>query len=222
MATLTRSANGNHIPQGLEVSVKLILPFGAALLFVSLSPTTAGAQALQVPRVEAGGQVGWIGAIGECLCVLPIVGPRLTVNISQQNAVELSVETLTPTAPRAYGLYFLQFKRTPRRPSNWSGITPFYTVGTGGYYNHDRVPEYREKRPDGSVVVHPAHSSGELSGLNVASVGGGLERGLSRYASIRLEGSGFAVLDSHEGFLAYRVLAGVSVPIGGYRANTNK
>jgi hypothetical protein len=83
------------------------------------------------------------------------------------------------------------------------------------------VPEYREKRPDGSVVIHPAHSTGELSGLNVASVGGGLERGLSRYASIRLEGSAFAVLDK-EGFLAYRVLAGVSVPIGGYRANTNK
>jgi hypothetical protein len=201
--------------------VKLILPFVAALLFLSLSPATAGAQALQVPRIEAGGQVGWIGAIGECLCVAPIVGPRLTVNISQQNAVELSVETLTPGAPRAYGLYFLQFKRTPRRPSNWSGITPFYTVGTGGYYNHTNVREYRETRLDGSVVVHPAHSTGELSGLNVASVGGGLERGLSRYASIRLEGSGFAVLD-REGFLAYRVLAGVSVPIGGYRASTFK
>jgi hypothetical protein len=201
--------------------VKLILPFVAVLLFLSLSPATAGAQALQVPRVEVGGEVGWIGAIGECLCVLPIVGPRLTVNISQQNAVELSVETLTPGAPRAYGLYFLQFKRTPRRPSNWSGITPFYTVGTGGYYNHANVREYRETRPDGSVVIHPAHSTGELSGLNVASVGGGLERGLSRYASIRLEGSGFAVLD-HDGFLAYRVLAGVSVPIGGYRASTIK
>jgi hypothetical protein len=112
--------------------VTLILPFVAVLLFLSLSPATAGAQALQVPRVEVGGQVGWIGAIGECLCVLPIVGPRLTVNISQQNAVELSVETLTPGAPRAYGLYFLQFKRTPRRPSNWSGITPFYTVEPAG------------------------------------------------------------------------------------------
>ncbi|HEY3043482.1 MAG TPA: hypothetical protein VGJ39_05640 [Vicinamibacterales bacterium] len=152
---------------------------------------------------------------------MPTVGPRLTLNISQQNAVELSVETLTPTAPRAYGLYFLQFKRTPRRPSNSSGITPFYTVGTGGYYNHERVPEYRQTRPDGSVVIRPALSTGELSRLNIASVGGGLERGLSRYASIRLEGSGFAVLDN-EGFLAYRVLAGVSVPIGGYRANTIK
>ena len=195
----------------------LILP----LLILVLSSTIAGAQALQVPRIEVGGQVGWIGAIGECFCILPIVGPRLTVNISQQNAVELSIETLTPAAPRAYGLYFLQFRRTPSRPSTWSGITPFYTVGTGGYYEHGRVPEYRQTRADGSVVIHPAHSTGELSRLNIASVGGGLERGLSRYASIRLEGSAFAVLDNG-GFLAYRVLAGVSVPIGGYRANTIK
>ena len=77
-------------------------------------------------------------------------------------------------------------------------------------------------RPDGSVVIYPAHSTGELSRLNIASVGGGLERGLSRYASIRLEGSGFAVLDNDAGGLAYRVLAGISVPIGGYRANTIK
>jgi hypothetical protein len=83
------------------------------------------------------------------------------------------------------------------------------------------VPEYRQTRADGSVVIHPAHSTGELSRLNIASVGGGLERSLSRYASIRLEGSAFAVLDNG-GFLAYRVLAGVSVPIGGYRANTIK
>src|SRR5438105_15116639 len=112
-----------------------------------------------------------MGAIFECFCARPIVGPRLTVNISQQNAVELSIETLTPAAPRAYGLYFLQLKRTPHRPADWSGITPFYTVGTGGYYNHDRVPEYRQTRPDGSVVIYPAHSIGELSRLNIVSVG---------------------------------------------------
>jgi hypothetical protein len=197
--------------------VTLILPF----LILVLSSTAARAQTLQVPRVEVGGQVGWIGAIAECFCVLPIVGPRLTVNISQQNAVELSVETLTPGAPRAYGLYFLQFKRIPRRPSHWSSVTPFYTVGTGGYYEHHKVREYRQTRADGSVVIYPAHSTGELSGLLMASTGGGFERGLNRHASFRFEGSIFAVLDN-DGFLAYRVLAGLSVPIGGYGANTIK
>ena len=205
--------------------MKLIILFRVALLVSALgafNPTPAGAQALHVPRIEVGGQVGWMGAIFECFCAEPIVGPRLTVNISQQNAVELSVETLTPTAPRAYGLYFLQFKRTPRRPSNWNGITGFYTVGTGGYYTHNSIPEYRSTRLDGSVVIYPQHSTGELSRFNIVSVGGGLERGLSRYASIRLEGSAFAILDNGGGGLAYRVVAGVSVPIGGYRANTIK
>ena len=199
--------------------MKLILPFGAALLFACLSPTTAGAQGLQVPRVEVGGELGLLGAFGACLCY-PSFGPRLTVNISQQNAVELSIDTLAPSAPSAYGLYFLQFKRTPRRPANWNGITPFYTAGTGGYYEHGSVPEYRLTRQDGSVVVYPKHSTGELSRLSIVSVGGGVERGLSRYASIRLEGNAFAVLENDAGGFAFRVLAGVSVPIGGYRANT--
>jgi hypothetical protein len=69
------------------------------------------------------------------------------------------------------------------------------------------------------VVIHPAHSTGELSGLIVASFGGGVERSLSRYMSFRLEASTFTVLDQDDGLLAYRVLAGVSVPIRGYRAN---
>jgi hypothetical protein len=66
--------------------VKVILPFSIALLFLSVSPTRAIAQALQVPRVEVGGQVGWIGAIGECFCVLPIVGPRLTVRTAPSSS----------------------------------------------------------------------------------------------------------------------------------------
>ena len=103
---LTQSANGNHIPERLEVSVKLILPFRAALLTLFLDATVVGAQTLQVPRIEVGGQVGWVGAIAECFCVLPIVGPRLTVNISQQDALEVSVETLVPSNPATYGCTF--------------------------------------------------------------------------------------------------------------------
>ncbi len=81
-----------------------------------------------------------------------------------------------------------------------------------------KVPEQRVPRPDGSVFVYPAHSSGELSRLTVAAFGGGFERALNRYASFRLEGSGFAVIHS-EGYLGFRVLAGISVPIRGYRAS---
>ena len=67
----------------------------------------------------------------------------------------------------------------------------------------------------------PAHSNGELSRLNIASVGGGFEQGLSRHASFRLEGSGFARPCTMKAFSRIRVLAGVSVPIGGYRANSD-
>ena len=72
------------------------------------------------------------------------------------------------------------------------------------------------------MVIYPAHSTGELSGLKIATFGGGFERGLTRHASFRLEGSGFAVLDNDDGGLAYRVLAGIAVPIGGYRADAIK
>jgi hypothetical protein len=160
--------------------VELILPFRLALLAIVLGPAIVCAQTFEVPRVEVGGHAGWIGAVGECLCALPIVGPRLTINLSQQNAVEVHVETLTPASPATYGFYFVQYKHTARRSSGQAAIRPFYTAGTGGYYNHRRIPEGRETRPDGSVVIYPAHSTGEVSRLNIATFGGGIERDLSR------------------------------------------
>jgi len=201
--------------------VKPIPSFGAALVILSLQGV-AGAQSLHVPPVEIGGQTGLLGAIAEGVHIRPIAGPRLTLNISQQNAIELAADTLVPNdGPGIYGLYFFQYKRTTRRPPDWSGIRPFLTAGTGGYYSYRKLPERRSPRPDGSVVVYPAHSIGELSRLTVVAFGGGFERGLNRYASFRLEGSGFAVIDS-EGYLGFRVLAGISVPIGGYHASPNQ
>jgi hypothetical protein len=205
--------------------VKLILPLRAALLFLFLSPTTAGAQALHVPRVEVGGEGGMIVAISEGVFLRPLVGPRFTFNISQRDAVELAADTMVPYEYGTFGLYFLQYKRTARRPtrrlSDWSGLSPFFTLGTGGYYSYRKSPERRLSRSDGSVVVYPASSYGELSRLNIAAVGGGFEQGLNRHVSFRVEGSGFIAIDQ-DGFLGFRMLAGVSVPIGGYRASSIK
>jgi hypothetical protein len=199
--------------------VKHILRFGAAFVILSLSlPGVAGAQPLHVPPVEIGAQGGMVGAIAEGLFARPIAGPRLTFNISQQHAIELAADTLASGSGHGvYGLYFLQYKHTTRRPANFFGIRPFVTAGTGGYYEYERIAEWRSPRPDGSAVVYPAHSTGELSRFALVSFGGGFERGLNRYASFRLEGTGFLVVDS-EGFLGFRVIAGISVPIGGYRA----
>ena len=197
--------------------MKHVLPFGAALVILSLS-AVARAQALHVPPVEIGGQGGVVGAIAEGLFARPIAGPRFTFNISQQHAIELAADTLAPGDGHGiYGLYFVQYKHTTKRPADFRGIRPFVTAGTGGYYTYERVAGWRSPRPDGSAVVYPAHSIGELSRLALVAFGGGFERGLSRYASFRLEGTGFLVVDS-EGFLGFRVLAGISVPIGGYRA----
>jgi hypothetical protein len=201
--------------------VTLILP----LLILVLSSTIAGAQALQVPRVEVGGEGGMIVAVAEGAYFRPLVGPRLTFNISQRDAVELAADTIVPYEYGTYGFYFLQYKRTTRRtarrPSDWSGLSPFFTVGTGGYYYYRKSPEHRLSRPDGSVVVYPASSYGELSRLNALTIGGGFEQGLNRCASIRVEGSGFISVQQ-DGFLAFRMLIGVSIPIGGYRANSIK
>jgi hypothetical protein len=198
--------------------VKHITSSGVALIILSLSiPGAARAQALQVPSIEVGGQAGMVGAFADGVFVRPIAGPRVTVNISQQHAIELAADTLLSDGHGIYGLYFLQYKHTTRRPRDFRGIRPFITAGTGGYYAYERVAEWRSLRPDGSVLVYPARSTGELSRLALAAFGGGFERGLSRYASFRLEGTGFLVVDS-DGFLGFRVLAGISVPIGGYRA----
>jgi hypothetical protein len=218
---LSQSADGNRIPDRLEVSVKLIPSFGPALVILSLQGV-ARAQTLHVPPVEIGGQTGLIGAIAEGVYIRPIAGPRLTLNISQQDAIELAADTLVPNdGPGIYGLYFLQYKRTIRRPPDWSGIRRFLSVGTGGYYSYRKVPERRSPRPDGSVVIYPAHSSGELSRLTLVAFGGGFERGLNRYVSFRLEGSGFVVIHS-DGYLGFLALAGMSVPIGGYRASASQ
>ena len=200
--------------------MKLILWFGVAILGLVLAGA-AGAQTLQVPRVEVGAEGGMVGAIAEGLHLRPTGGPRLTLNISQRDAIELAADTLFLGSGSIYGLYFLQYKRTTRRPSDWSGIRPFYTAGTGGYYTYQKVPERRETRLDGAILIYPAHSTGELSGFHLAAFGGGFERTLSDHASFRLEASGFAALHE-DGFLGFRVLAGVSVPIGGYGGNSTR
>jgi hypothetical protein len=56
-------------------------------LLLSLSATTAPAQEIRVPPIESGGQVTAFGALGEGLYMRPLVGPRVTVNMSQRNYV---------------------------------------------------------------------------------------------------------------------------------------
>ena len=96
--------------------MKLILPFGVALLGLIFSGA-ARAQSLQVPRVEVGGEGGILGAIGEGLHLRPTAGPRLTFNISRQDAIELAADTLFLEGSRSiYGLYFRPIQAQDRAP----------------------------------------------------------------------------------------------------------
>ena len=187
------------------------------LFLLSLPATTALAQEIRVPPIEIGGQVTALGALGEGLHMRALTGPRLTVNLSQRNAVEVSADVMVPSYDRGRldGLYFLQYKRLLHPRSAVNANTIYMTVGTGGYFFHRRVGERHQPRVDGSVVVFPARTESTLSPTRIATFSVGLEHRLSETFAARVEAGGVGLLDQ-DGFLGFRLLAGVSIPIGGF------
>ena len=188
-------------------------------LLLSLSTTTVLAQDIRVPPIEIGGQLTALGALGEGLHILALVGPRVTVNLSQRNALEISADVMTRSFDRRHldGVYFLQYKRLLSLRSAVNRNTAFATVGTGGYFFHSRIGERHQPRLDGSVVVFPARTHAKLSSTRMATFAVGLEHRLNERLAARIEGGGLALLDQN-GFIGFRLLGGVSIPIGGYRA----
>jgi hypothetical protein len=188
-------------------------------LLLPLSATTVLAQEIRVPPVEFGGQLTALGALGEGLHMRAMVGPRVTVNLSQRNSFEVLVDVMTPSFDRRRvdGVYFLQYKRllSPRSAVNRN--TAFATVGTGGYFFHSRFGERHQPRLDGSVVVFPARTHAKLSSTRMATFSVGLEHRLNERIAARIEGGGLALLDQN-GYIGFRLLGGVSIPIGGYHA----
>jgi len=187
-------------------------------LLLSFFATTALAQEVRVPPIEIGGQLTGLGALGEGLHMRALVGPRVTVNLSQRNALEVSADVMTPSFDRRRldGVYFLQYKRLFSPRSGVNRNTAFATVGTGGYFFHSRVGERHQQRVDGSVVVFPARTHAKLSSARMATFSVGLEHRLNERIAARLEGGGLALLDQN-GYIGFRLLGGVSIPIGGYR-----
>jgi hypothetical protein len=186
-----------------------------AIVMLLLGAANVGAQTVDVPPLEVGVQGGTVSFIGEGVYTRLAVGPRVTFNLSQRDAIEVG----TPFFQFQYpgGLYLLRYKRA-LRPRTGLGATPYVTVGTGGYYSRGYVRERRASRADGSVAIFPAHATGRLSGLNVASVGGGIEFRLNSHLAAHVESDAFVSVDRDYGALGFRLLAGLSVPIGGYRA----
>jgi hypothetical protein len=188
-----------------------------AVAFVLIGAAHAGAQAardpVRVPRFEVGGQAALLFAAGGDGFLGFDTGPRLTVNLTQRDAVEVATGALFPRGDVPPGLYFLQYKRTLRLSTTRAGDRLFITVGTGGDFYYDHYGEQRETRPDGSVVVVPSRTDAGVDSPWLFTVGFGAERVVARYFASRVEAQVFGV---RYGGVGFRGLVGVTVPIGGH------
>jgi hypothetical protein len=194
--------------------MKRRLPVFASVMLL-LGAADVGAQTLNVPLIEAGVQAIVIGLTGDGFQENLAVGPRLTINFTQDHALELATDTILPSEGHAfYGLYLVQYKWTPFRPLPAHATAVFLTAGAGGFYSRRQVGERRTARPDGSVAVFPAHAAGEIGGLRMGKFGLGVERRLNAHVAARVEADALA----GAGGFGFRAVASLSIPIGGYRA----
>jgi hypothetical protein len=189
----------------------LIVLLALGCLGLSLSSAEAQVSTAEWPRVEIGAQVGPSMFVGGG--VFLGAGPRLTLNVTPRDAVELTVDILSGTEYSGiFGLYFVQYKRVVR-PGDRRHSAIFVTVAPGGTFRYYRSPERRHERADGSTVIHPAYTSAELGGPLFVSGGVGVERVLARYVAARAE---VQAVFSSVGVVGIRGVVGVSIPLGGY------
>src|SRR5688572_15285249 len=113
-----------------------LIPASVVAGLLLLSPSDpATAQEVRVPPFELGGQLTGLGALGEGLHVRAMLGPRVIINLSQRNALELSGDVMGPFGgKRLDGLYFVQYKRMLYARFEGNRNTVFITTGTGGYF----------------------------------------------------------------------------------------
>ena len=130
------------------------------LAILILAARTASAQTPIAPRVELGGTFS---------AILPVVaadgpvfllggGPRLGVNLTRTLGLQGSLEMLGPFGDRdgINGIYGGDARFAVRRGQNGQRRLSI-TVGLAGDFQYRRRSERRVTRPDGSIVVTPAH-----------------------------------------------------------------
>ena len=141
------------------------------LAILILAARTAPAQTANPPRVELGGTFS---------AILPIVtedgpvfliggGPSLGVNLTRTIGIQGSLEMLGPFGDRTgiNGLYGADARFAVRHRHDGQR-TLSITVGLAGGFQYMRRSERRITRPDGSIVVTPAHR--QLRTSNPATV----------------------------------------------------
>src|SRR5206468_8930407 len=98
------SSQGFRILEGRSLPARI---YAALALLSVLFSGPVDAQTLQVPRFDVGGELGGLGVFGEGLHFASTAGPRLTFNISQQDALDLAVDTLFINRSTAtYAVYY--------------------------------------------------------------------------------------------------------------------
>ncbi len=188
-----------------------------AIVFLGCIVVWGGAAHAQAvpPRFEVGGGGGVLAGGGSSDgFMIFTVGPRLTLNVTPRDGLEIAAEIVGPVEGNGlYGLYVLQYKRTlTGRVASQRSV--FMTAGAGGTFEYERSREFREERPDGSVFVQPPYTHASVDGPMFVAVGVGFERVLARYVATRGE---LQLAAFRFGSVGVRGTFGVSIPIGGYR-----
>jgi hypothetical protein len=186
----------------------------ALLTSFVLTASAAHAQALNPPRFEVGAQGGGIVFPAGDGGLLLSGGPRVTVNISGRDAVELLADFLVGTERSGlFGLYLMQYKRVLRQ-GDGRRSTIFVTGSTAGTFHYYRSREWRDDRDDGAAIIHPAYTRAQVEAPTFIGSGIGLERVMGRYAAFRAEVGALVPLRSLSS-VGIRGVVGVSIPLGG-------
>jgi hypothetical protein len=183
----------------------------------ALAARTVSAQTANVPRVELGGTFSGI---------LPVVaadgpvfliggGPKLGVNLTRTIGLQGSLEMLGPFGDRdgINGVYGGDARFAIRHGPDGQR-TLSITVGLAGGFQYTRRSERRVTRPDGSIVVTPAHRRLRTSDPATVVLGLAGDHVFSRRGAVS---TAIQVFVGQLSGMAIRGSVGVSFGAGGYR-----
>jgi hypothetical protein len=187
------------------------------LAILTLAARTAMAQTANGPRVELGGTFSAILPVlaGDGPGFLIGVGPKLGLNLSRTIGLQGSLEMLGPFGDRdgINGVYGADARFAVRHGQNDQRKLSI-TVGLAGGFQYMRRSERRVMRPDGSIVVTPAHRRLRTSGPATVVLGLAGDHVFSRRGALS---TAIQVFVGQLSGMAIRGSVGVSFGAGGYR-----
>jgi hypothetical protein len=182
----------------------------------ALGASPARAQEVSPPHLEIGGIVSGLVAFAfeDGPVVVGGAGPRVTVNVTRQVALDLSAEVIGPTESSGTTALYQTQVAFPIKRSPDGRRTLSFTVGGAGLAWYRRAPEFRRPRLDGSMVVYPAYRTLQVRAPTTIAIGVARDEVVGRHVS-----TCFA-LQTYLGSLggiSLRASVGVSFGVGGYR-----